>query len=237
MSQEATILSLLHRLAQAGIWLQRKADGSLIAGPTSVVNVYPALLAQVRTHKGAISQLIAQQLVHDLFGAGGDSHPEFATAVCPICAQRIYVIAPDDGEHYSTRRLAVHRRPDGTTVCPGGGRAALDEVAHILTAFLTARCLTRPSAVLSWLSLWTAFRSWCYATKMLPLPAPAALQEAMNTRFPVQEYPQGLAWGGVTLVQQEWWGDLQEKSESGDDPRPTPQQDARHQQLRLVSAW
>ena len=46
---------------------------------------------------------------------------------------------------------------------------------------------------------------------MLPLPAPEVLQEAMGQRFEPVDNPNGLAWGGVALQQQEWLGDKVEQ--------------------------
>ena len=45
------------------------------------------------------------------------------------------------------------------------------------------------------------------------LPAPETLQEAMSQRFEPITNPQGLAWGGVALQQQQWLGDKGEQPE------------------------
>ena len=37
MTEEKTILGLLHELATVGIWLQRKLDGTVTVGPTNLV--------------------------------------------------------------------------------------------------------------------------------------------------------------------------------------------------------
>ncbi len=50
MNEQNTILSLLHQLAQAGIWLQRKQDGTVIVGPTHLVAKRRDLVEQLRPH-------------------------------------------------------------------------------------------------------------------------------------------------------------------------------------------
>ena len=70
--------------------------------------------------------------------------------------------------------------------------------------------IDRPGALLSWRSLWSAFRAWCYERRMLPLPAPEVLQEAVSQRFEPVDNPNGLAWGGLALKQQQWLGDQKE---------------------------
>jgi hypothetical protein len=206
MSDEKPILPLLHQLYAAGLWLQCKPDGTVIIGSAPLVAKHRDLVEQVRPYKDAISQFIAGLLVYQVLGDQGDA-PRLAEETCPVCGQRVYVMAPTDGVNTSTRRLSVHRQPDRKTVCPGGGRAATVEVAALLQAFIQDRCMERPGALLTWTSLWNAFKAWCEERRLLPLPAPEALQEAMNQRFHPVNKSQGTAWGGLALQLREWWGD------------------------------
>ncbi len=48
---------------------------------------------------------------------------------------------------------------------------------------------------------------------MMPMPAPETLQEAMSKRFEAITNPNGLAWGGLALKQQQWLGDKAEQPE------------------------
>ncbi len=122
-------------------------------------------------------------------------------------------MTPNDGENTSTRCLSVHRKPDGKTVCTGGGLASTVEVPEMLNAFLQDCAIDRPGALLSWRSFWAAFRAWCYERRMLPLPAPEVIQEAVSQRFEPVDNPNGLAWGGLALKQQQWLGDKAEQLE------------------------
>ena len=68
---------------------------------------------------------------------------------------------------------------------------------------------------------------------MLPLPAPEALQEAMSQRFEPITNPNGLAWGGLALKQQQWLGDQKEippqKSQATKQKAKTPKADESQQ--------
>ena len=209
MQDEKAILGLLHRLSEAGLWLQRREDGSLIIGPTRLVQQHQNLIAEVRPHKEAISRLIEEQLVDSLFGEA-DNDPRFETDVCPECQQTVYVSAPTDGENTSTRRLGVHRLADDRTVCRGGGLAATVGVAELVDAFLTDRAVLKPSALTTWRSLWAALQARCYERQMLPLPAPQAVQAVLNERFTPSPTATDAAWGGLMLLQQEWRGDAKD---------------------------
>ena len=118
MSHPKAIPALLNQIAEAGMWIQRRQDGSLAVGPTELAKQHAALIAELRPHKQVIAQLIESQLAPALFG-DADDDPRFETAECPVCKQAVYVMILD-GE---PRRLSVHRI-DGKTVCTGGGRAA-----------------------------------------------------------------------------------------------------------------
>jgi hypothetical protein len=225
------ILPLLHQLAEAGIWLQRKPDGTVIVGPTHLVSKHRKLVEQVRPHKQAISRLIESQLAHALFGEKEDD-PRFETDTCPECSQQVYVMAPTDGENMSSRFLAVHRLPDGKTVCRGGGIAATIDVSMVLGAFLADRCIKSPRALLTWTSLWAAFQAWCLGHRILPIPAPDTVREAMR------QYGESVnnSWTGWVLRLEEWRGD-QEVSTLQDKNTKTakiPQADA-HQQPVLFT--
>ena len=223
MADDKTIISLCSALAKVGIWLRLEEDDSLIAGPNRLVAKHRDLITEVKQYKHAIIQLIKSQHAHALFGEADDD-PRFASDTCPKCHQRVYVMSPTDGDNASTRRLSVHRVVDGKSVCPGGGLASTVEVPEMLNAFLQNCAIDRLGALLSWTSLWSAFRAWAYERQMLPLPAPETLQEAMSQRFEAITNPNGLAWGGVALCQQQWLGDKDDEAATKEKP---PKQETR----------
>ena len=231
MSDEKTMLSILHRLSEVGLWIQRKQDGSLIVGPMRLVQQHQDLIAEVRPYKEAISQLLEEQLVHSLFGEADDD-ARFESDVCPECQQTVYVIAPPDGGHTSTRRLAGHRLPDAKTVCRGGGLAATVGIPELLDAFLADRATLKPSALVTWRSVWTALRAWCYERQMLPLPAPEAVQVVLNARFTPCPMSTESAWGGLMLQQQAWHGDA--KGTKPNKPRAMVKKKTNAQQKQVT---
>lgn len=190
---EKTLLPLLSQLADVGIWIQRRRDGELIVGPAHLAHTHAELIAHLRPHKQTLSKLIESQLAHALFG-DADDDPRFATALCPLCQQRVYVMAPDE----APRQLAGHRYRDGR-VCPGGGRAAQVSLDSRLQAFLHDRCVQRPGALLTFTSLWASFKAWSYSHQLLPLPTPEHLQEAMTQRYTPSTMAHGPAWGSIML--------------------------------------
>ena len=101
MTYRTDLLTLCDALSTAGIWLTLNAEGALVAGPASLVARYPALLAQLKTHKADITQLLTESLAHSLFGEHGED-VRFDREPCPECGRQIQIVL-------GPRRLAVHR--------------------------------------------------------------------------------------------------------------------------------
>ncbi len=185
------------------------------------------LITEVKQYKHAIIQLIKSQHAHALFGEADDD-PRFASDTCPKCHQRVYVMSPTDGDNTSTRRLSVHRMPDGKTVCRGGGLASTIDVNDLLNMFLEDRAIERPASLLTWRSLWASFQAWSFEKKLLPLPDPETLQAAMSDKFERVDNPQGPAWAGLVLRMQQWLGDQNDASATQQRPK-TPKPDKQQQ--------
>jgi hypothetical protein len=192
------LLTLCHDLEAVGIWLYLQNDTTLIAGPPELVRRRPDLLQQLRVHKAALVRLLEDCLAVDTCGTNADD-TRFARELCPDCQQSCYVI-------YPPRRLAVHRTPDNQAVCPGSERAQVAVAQTVLTAFITDRCVQRPSSVLTWYSLRGALQAWCVQRGWLLPPRPALLAwlDAHYKQLGDADLPR---WAGLTLTIEEWLGD------------------------------
>ena len=188
------LLQLCADLQAEGVWIYLSEAGNLIAGPERLLQTRPALLTNLRTHKAAITRLLEDSLVHQLFGSKQDD-PRFEKETCPECEKTCYVITPP-------RRLEVHRWKG--QVCPGSERAQAATAEHLMTAFITDRCVPRKLAVLTWQALRGALEAWSRERGFL-LPPRAYCSAWMDAHYgrmnASEEYPR---WSGLQLTLEEW---------------------------------
>jgi hypothetical protein len=199
-SQFSSPLALCHALQEAGLWLSLRDQETLVVGPTAVARQHPDLLDQVRVHKPALMAVLRETLAYEVLGAHAGTEGTFTTDICPACQQPSWIITPP-------RRLAVHRTPDGTAVCPGAIKAQ-EETAHVLMqAFIVHRCVQRPGSVLTWMALRGGLEGWACQQGLLLPPRPylIAWMDQHYTRMGKDDtYP---LWQGLTFSLEEWLGE------------------------------
>ena len=211
-------ITVCKALAQAGIWLELHPETqTLVLGPTTQVQAHPALLQQVREQKPLILEALQETLASEVVSTPEASR--FQVEGCQVCQQSVFIIA-------APRRLAVHRTSGGTAVCPGAIQAQ-EAVAHtLMTQFITARCIPRPGASLTWMALRGGLEGWAREHGWLLPPRPYLLAwlDAHYTRLsPDAVYA---SWQGVTFTLHEWLGD--------DEAAPAPGAVAADRQPRRV---
>jgi hypothetical protein len=200
MAEYAETLALCRALYDAGLWL-RVADNDLLSvGPTPVARQHPELLTQLRRHKPTILAILRETLAYQVLTETTLPAEHFVTEICPECHQPSLVVA-------APRRLAMHRMPDGTAVCPGAARAQNAAAQTVMVRFLAERCVQRPGAALTWIALRGALESWaCEVSWLLP-PRPylIAWMDAHYTRLSSDEVY--ASWKGLTFTLREWLGE------------------------------
>jgi hypothetical protein len=197
MTPYADTLAVCQALHTAGLWLMLQGEDGLRVGPTVVARNHPELLAQVRLHKPLLLQILRESLAYQVF-SDGTGHFELET--CPVCQQPSFVVT-------APRRLAVHRTPDGTAVCPGAVRAQEDVAHSLLQRYIVERCVHRPSSVLTWMALRGGIESWARQQSLLLPPRQylIAWMDAHYDRMGKDEtYP---SWRGLSFTVEEWLGE------------------------------
>ena len=219
LSPHEALLLLCADLLAAGIYLTLQ-DGKMLAGPTRLVHQHRSLLEGLRTHKKTLQTLLEDSLAYQLFGTAHDDK-RFETEACPVCQQLVHVVTPP-------RRLEVHRTADHTAVCPGSDRAQQACAAQLVDAFLEDRAVPRRLAILTWTSFEGAFSAWALERGWLRPPRPYLLRE-LDTRFErVGDDPQRPMWKGLTLTQEQWFGE--------DEVRPPAQEQVPEKALERAPA-
>jgi hypothetical protein len=213
-------LAVCHQLAEAGLWLKLTGEGELRVGPTALVKEHPHLLEQVRVQKAAILEVLRESLAYQTLSASPDAPGRFELETCPACQQPSFVVT-------APRRLAVHRTPDGSAVCPGAIRVQ-EDVAHLLLQrYIVERCVQRPGSVLSWMALRGGIEGWAREQSLL-LPPHQYLIAWMDTHYDRmgkdETYP---SWRGLSFTVEEWLGE-DESAPAGVADAPGETQRSRH---------
>jgi hypothetical protein len=211
-------MAVCKALARADIWLELHPETqALVLGPTKRVQAHPELLQQVRAHKQRILETLQETLAYEVVGTPATGR--FQVEPCPACQHPVFVIT-------APRRLAVHRTPNGSTVCPGAV-AAQETVAQILmTQFIADRCVQRSESVLTWMALRGGLEGWAREQGYLLPPRPyliAWMDAHYNRLSPDEVYA---SWAGLTFALHEWFG--------GDEEPPAVVPGARGQKRKPV---
>ena len=132
-----------------------------------------------------------------------------------MCQQLAFVVL-------APQRLAIHRTPDGTAVCPGAIQAQRAVAQTLLTRYISQRCVQRAGSVLTWMALRGGLEGWAREQGWLLPPRPylIAWMDAHYKRMSKDEaYP---SWAGLTFTLEEWLGDDEDPTPAtADQPRRT----------------
>ena len=192
-------ITICYALAQADIWIELHPETqALILGPTERVQAHPDLLQQVRAQKAQILEALQETLAYQTLAP--PDHGRFQVETCSVCQQPAFVIL-------APRRLAIHRTPDGTAVCPGAIQAHEAVAQTLLTRYIAQRCVQRTGSVLTWMALRGGLEGWAREQGWLLPPRPylIAWLDAHYKRMSKDEaYP---SWAGLTFTVEEWLGD------------------------------
>jgi len=206
MAKESTrfeeAIQVCDALARANIWLELHPETqTLVLGPTALVQAHPELLHRVREQKALILAALQETLAYEVVGSPGTGR--FQVETCPVCQQPSFVVT-------APRRLAVHRTPDGSAVCPGAIQAQ-ERVTHaLLQRYVLERCVQRAGSVLSWMALRGGIEGWAREQSFL-LPPRQYLLAWMDTHYDRigtdETYP---SWRGLSFTVEEWLGETED---------------------------
>jgi hypothetical protein len=198
-------IHICYALAQEGIWIELHPETqTLIIGPTERVQAHPELLQHVREQKAQILEALQEALAYQTLARPDTGRFEVDT--CLVCHQLAFVIL-------APRRLAIHRTPDGTAVCPGAMMAQAEVAETLMTRYITQRCVPRPGPLLTWMALRGGLEGWSREQGWLLPPRPylIAWMDAHYKRVSHDEaYP---SWASLTFTLEEWFG-------ADEDPPP-----------------